>query len=425
MIRIFSLSLLLFLMIGCAAHKEVDYNKEPYKKAFDQEDTYILYALYAEEKKQYSAAAGLYEMLYKYSGKNEYKYRELADYSLAGEYDKLLKKSVAYQKEDESDLKLKRFEILALVSLFDYDKAKAKALALVEKSKATEDYLLVSEIYIKQKHYDTALKYLERAYIVNYDEAILDQMAVILYVNLNRKADAIAQLESHSRIHGCSQKICMRLASFYSKENKLDGMLSTYLRLYDAKPSDEVAEAIVRIYSYQKNMSKLLLFLEKSRTHDPLLLQLYIEKHSYKKAAKLAREIYNRESDLSYLAQSAIFTYESAEDKSDKKMLQRVIRDLKKVVREAPSALSLNYLGYLIIDHDLNVKEGMEYVREALKLDPDSAFYLDSLAWGYYRENRCQEAMDMMKKVVDKLGSDDPEVKEHLEAIKSCLKKER
>jgi predicted Zn-dependent protease len=411
-------------LIGCSSHSDIDFNKEPYKKAFEQEDTYILYALYAEEKKQYMAAAGLYEMLYKYSGKNEYKYRELANYSLAGKYDTLLEKCGKYQEEDESDLKLKRFEILALIKLLRYDEAKEKALSLVDKTKATEDYLLVSEIYIKQKHYDTALKYLERAYTVDYDEAILDQMAVILYVNLDRKSDAMAQLESHSRIHGCSAKVCMRLASFYSKQNDIDGMLSTYLRLYESEPSDEVAEAIIRIYSYQKNMPKLLVFLEESRAHDPILLQMYIEEHAYKKAAKLAKELYEKEGDATYLAQSAIFRYESAEDKNDKDMLHLVIRDLKRAIHDNPTPLSLNYLGYLMIDHAIDVKEGMEYVREALKIEPESAFYLDSLAWGYYRENRCDKAQDIMKKVIKALGSDDAEVKKHIDAINRCLDKE-
>jgi tetratricopeptide (TPR) repeat protein len=370
------------------------------------------------------AAAGLYEMLYKYSGKNEYKYRELANYSLAGKYDTLLEKCGKYQEEDESDLKLKRFEILALIKLLRYDEAKEKALSLVDKTKATEDYLLVSEIYIKQKHYDTALKYLERAYTVDYDEAILDQMAVILYVNLDRKSDAMAQLESHSRIHGCSAKVCMRLASFYSKQNDIDGMLSTYLRLYESEPSDEGAEAIIRIYSYQKNMPKLLVFLEESRAHDPILLQMYIEEHAYKKAAKLAKELYEKEGDATYLAQSAIFRYESAEDKNDKDMLHLVIRDLKRAIHDNPTPLSLNYLGYLMIDHAIDVKEGMEYVREALKIEPESAFYLDSLAWGYYRENRCDKAQDIMKKVIKALGSDDAEVKKHIDAINRCLDKE-
>jgi len=43
------------------------------------------------------------------------------------------------------------------------EEAKSIAIQLVEKSKAPQDYLLVSEIYVKEKKFDTALKYLESA----------------------------------------------------------------------------------------------------------------------------------------------------------------------------------------------------------------------------------------------------------------------
>jgi hypothetical protein len=415
---------LVLLLSGCSMHqKSVDYNQSPNMKAFENEDTYILYALYAEEKHQYAAAAGFYEYLYHYSGKNEYKYRELSNYSLAGDYLAMLERSQAYIEADDSDPRLKRFEILALIALQRYDEAKAKALALVESTKSSEDYLLVSEVYVKEQHYDTAIKYLERAYTIEYDESILDQMAVILYLNLDRKADAIAHLESHSRLHGCSQMICSRLAGFYSQQNNIEGMLATYHRLYEMDPKKEIGEAIVKIYSYQKNYLKLLVFLEENRINDPALLQLYIEKKSYEKAAVLAQELYEEEGEITYLGQSAIFLYEAAEDKNNPILLDDVMKKLKKVVAQNESGLFLNYLGYLLIDHDLDIQQGIGYVNRALKIEPTSAFYLDSLAWGYYKKNQCSKADELMQKVTAQIGSDDEEVKSHIEAIDACLKK--
>ena len=424
MIKTFFLSLSVLFFIGCSTHQEIDFAKEPHKKAFEQEDTYILYALYAEEKKEYSAAAGLFEMLYRNSGKDEYKYRELTNYSLAGDYKALLKQSALYIEENPDDFKLRRYEVLGLIAMGNFELAKEKASILVQEGKEAQDYLLMSEIYIKEKHYDTAVKYLERAYTINYDEAILDQMAVILYVNLDRKADAIAQLETHSRLHSCSRRICMRLGSFYSQDNNLEGMLSTYLRLYENEPSDEIGDAIIRIYTYQKDETKLFLFLEESRMRDTLLLQIYIERKLYAKAATLAKELYKKEGEITYLGQSAIFSYESAENKSDTLMLKEVMKNLKRVVREKPTPLFLNYLGYLMIDHSIDVEEGIAYIHRALEIDPESVYYLDSLAWGYYRQNRCSEAFSIMQKVTKELGGKDPEVRMHLDAINKCLEKE-
>ena len=318
-----------------------------------------------------------------------------------------------------------RFEVIALIQKREYEVAKEKALSLVAISKSSQDYLLVSDIYIKQGRYDTALKYLESAYAVNYDERILDKMSIVLYVNLGRKEEAISHLESHSRLHGCSKVICGRLVGYYSEQNDVDGMLATYLRLYEVEEKEEYAQAIVKIYNYQKDYPKLMIFLEKTGANDPMLLQLYVNNKSYDKAAVLAGELYEKEGDITYLGQHAIFKYESAEDKNDPQMLNELIKDFETVLQQSNESLYLNYLGYLMIDHELDVEEGIKYVKKALKAEPDSPFYLDSLAWGYYKQGKCAKAMEIMKRVEKELGSEDEEVQNHIRAIEKCLKRKR
>ncbi len=424
MIKNLFLTLMLVLFGGCAMHVDtVNYNNRPDLKAFADEDTYILLALSAEEQQQHIAAAGIFEYLYAHAGKNEYKYRELSNYSIAGAYKPMLSRSRYYKDHEPFDPKIVRFEIFSLMGLNDYEHAKEEALALAERTNVAEDYLLISEVYVKQKHYDMAIKYLERAYMINYDEDVLDKMAIILYLNLDRKADAIAYLESHSRLHGCSLRICGRLGSFYSEQNNIKGMLSTYQRLYEVEPKPEVGEAIAKIYWYQKEYLKLQNLLEKHRFNDPMLLQLYIQEKSYAKASALAQELYEKDGDVVYLGQSAIFAYEAATDKHDAKMLQHVMQQLEKTVSTEESGLYLNYLGYLMIDHNINVRKGMAYVKRALVIEPTSAYYLDSMAWGHYKLNECKKAESLMKKVIKQLGTDDPEVKSHLNAIQKCLKR--
>jgi len=406
------------LLGGCS---QVVYNPAPSVKAFEEEDLYIFAALQAEEQNRYAEAAEVYFELYDRSRKSEYLYRALTLLNATGAFDRVLERTARELEHHPDDRSLVRYQIIALLSLQRYEEAKTKALALVAQSREAQDYLLVSEAYIKQKHYDTALKYLERAYAIDYDEEILDKMSIILYVNLGRKTDAIAHLESHSRLHGCSALICKRLAGFYSEQNDVDGMLSTYLRLYDVDPQRSFADAIVKIYNYKKEYPQMVDFLERSGADDMTLLQLYINARSYAKAAELAKKLYDANGDMVLLGQHAIFTYESARNKNDKKMLRSVMGMLKKVVAVKEEGLYLNYLGYLMIDHELDVKEGMVYVRKAIALEPDSPFYADSLAWGYFKLGNCEEAERLMLKVTKELGPDDDEVSSHMRAINACL----
>ncbi len=413
--------LLLFVLLFFAGCSQVGYNQQPHLKAFEDEDTLILYALDRERTGEFAAASLIYDTLYKESRKREYFIRSMAMLMHAGDFDTVVARTSDALETDPDWHDVQRLQVQALVAQQRYEDAKNRALELLDKTKNSADYQLVSSIYISLKRFDMALKYLERAYAINYDEVILDKMAIILYVNLKRQKEAIAHLESHSRLHGCSKVICKRLAGFYSEQNNVEGMLATYMRLYDAFEEEDVADAIVKIYSYQKDSLRLIAFLERSHSNDDLLLDLYINAKRYSSAHALATQLYERTGKLRYLGQSAIFEYEKAEDKSDKTMLTQVMKRLQSFVAQEPEPLFLNYLGYMMIDHDLGVEEGIVYVQKALESEPDSAYYLDSLAWGYYKLERCVEALAILTRVTEELGNDDKEVLMHMKAVKTCL----
>ncbi len=424
MIKIFLSLALALLFSGCFV-KFADAEVKSNEKVFEEEDAYILFALRAEELKQHDEASSIFSTLYEKSNKKEYLYESLQNDLLAQKYEKAVKRVDAEIGEELEDFKLIRIKIIALIGDGKLQEARVLAIALVEKSKEVDDYILVSEIYVKQKKFNTALKYLESAYTKNYNEKILDKMSIILYVNLQRKKDAIAQLETHARMYGCSKEICTRLIGFYSNENNIDGLLSAYLRLYELEKNEEIAKKIVQIYAYKKDFIKLMSFLQDSGVDNDLLLQVYINSKNYSKAAVLAKKLYEDRGDLNYLAQSGIFEYESHKDKSDKVMQASVIEKLKKAVAVDKKPLYLNYLGYLLIDHSINIKEGMAYVREALKIEPNSAYYLDSLAWGYYKLGDCAKAYKIISKVLKLEGGDDIEVVKHLKTIKKCKDKQQ
>ena len=79
-------------------------------------------------------------------------------------------------------------------------------------------------------------------------------------------------------------------------------------------------------------------------------------------------------------------------------------------------------MGYVLIDHNIDVQEGMKYIEKVLLAQPNSSFYLDSLAWGYYKLGKCKKAKEIMNRVVTLEGGDDPEVKKHVRIIDKCIK---
>ena len=410
---------------GCFGEVKPVFNTKSSIKSFDAEDTYILLALRAEELKDYNSSAVIFNTLYEKSHKKEYLYKSLQNDLLSKKYTKVVDKIDKLIKDGLKDNYLIRIKVLALVKLNKDEKARQLAIGLVELSHEVNDYILVSDIYVKQKKYDTAVKYLESAYVQNYNEKILDKIAIVLYVNLQRKKDAIAHLQTHLRVHGCSKLICSRLIGFYSNDNDIDGLLSIYIRYYDMYKNDKVAKKIAQIYTYNKNYIKLMSFLKESKIDNKLLLELYINAKNYKEAFPLAYELYKKTGEINYLGQSAIFEYESSRTKKNKIMQKRVIKRLKEVIKTKENSLYLNYLGYLLIDHEIDVKAGMSYVKKALKIEPNSIYYFDSLAWGYYKLGQCKKANKIMKKIIKLKGDTDDEVITHINAINRCLKNKR
>jgi len=419
--KIFLLFAIFFTFNACSLIQEKHVKAN--EIAFEGEDMCILFALRAEQMQEYNSAAVLFQELYERSLKKEYLYRSLENDLIAKNSERVIQRVDTFLLTSSYDPKVVRFKVIALFELNRLDEARDLGVLLASITKEPNDYLLTSEIYIKRQEFDIAVKYLESAYAKEHSPEILDKMSIILYVNLGRKKEAIAHLETHSRIISCSQQICSRLIAFYSNDNNLDGLLSTYLRLYERDKSDALTKKIVQIYVYKRDYTHLISFLEKSHSDDVLLLQLYSSSKKYNKAYLLANKLYESSSDVNYLGQSAIFEYEVAKNKDDMQLLNRVTSKLYKVIENRAEPIYLNYLGYLLIDHEIDIQKGMAFIDQVLVLKPDSAFYLDSQAWGYYKLGKCKRAKSIMERVITLEGGNEKEVLDHLEAINKCTKK--
>ena len=102
-------------------------------------------------------------------------------------------------------------------------------------------------------------------------------------------------------------------------------------------------------------------------------------------------------------------------------MIANVIAQFEKAVKLGnDDSIYLNYYGYTLIDKEVDIQKGMKIIEDALVQQPDNTYYLDSLAWGYYKNRDCGKAYKLMKRVVDEEGLEQSEISEHWQAIKQC-----
>lgn len=414
MSRYLQIVIVLFFLAGCSS-KSIKVGE----KSFSQEDVYIIQALEYQKAHKINQAIALYDDLYEKTDKVNYLI-EAAKLSFVSATDKktnaLIKKAL---KDNPNNPDLLRIKVALLMKAKNLKEAAIDVQKLLKLEKNGRNLTIAGAIYFELKAYDLSLKYFQSAYKEAEDENALLNMVDVLYNYLDRKDEAISYLETHTRIYGCSKKTCLKLIEIYGKEKDIDGIISVYKRMYAAFDEEEYAKRVIDLLLYKRDKQGAIEFLESSGYEPRILLDIYVSSHDFAGAYKVAKKLYAQERDISLLGKMAIYEYEKNKKHINKKILDSVSKKFETVLKKSKDPLFLNYYGYLLIDHNRNVKKGIRLVKEALKQEPTSIFYLDSLAWGLYKEKKCKQAKAIMDKIIDKTKEE--EVLMHYKKIKECL----
>ena len=134
------------------------------------------------------------------------------------------------------------------------------------------------------------------------------------------------------------------------------------------------------------------------------IAQVYERGRRYKEAeeaAETAEAIPGepRENEMVWFLLGAIYERQKFYDRAE--------TEFKKTLEVNPrNAPVLNYYGYMLGDLGIRLDEAEALVQRALKEEPHSGAYLDSLGWIYFRENKLTEAEATLRKAVQREGHD-------------------
>jgi tetratricopeptide (TPR) repeat protein len=94
-------------------------------------------------------------------------------------------------------------------------------------------------------------------------------------------------------------------------------------------------------------------------------------------------------------------------------------RDALRIAPDWPPAL--NFVGYVLADHDRELPEARKLIERALERDPENGAYVDSYGWVLYRQGDLTGARMHLERAV-RLTDGDPVVREHLGDVYRDLK---
>lgn len=232
------------------------------------------------------------------------------------------------------------------------------------------------------------------------DESIIElfdaKTAAMIYESISEPKKALEQLEL-----SCFKKnnieTCGVLINVYEKQKKYQ----------------KLAEVLGKLYKHFKDEGDMM----KSQTIQAALSEL-ISSLPQKLQNETYGKLFESTNDINFLAKQAMSEYEMAP--ANAKPIKSVSEKFEKVLETSTNHQYQNYYGYLLIDHDIDIKKGIELVQKAIAQDEKNSAYIDSLAWGFYKIGNCEEAKRLMKKVVDLIGDTDPEIKQHWQKIQNC-----
>lgn len=386
------------------------------------EDELIMRGLLFDEYKAYENSYQVYKKLYDDTGAEIYLFKEASSALMSRNHIlESITRLKIWDKKNPDRIEVRRLLIPLYLTIRQVKNATIEAEHLLEQSKEPMDLDLASNSFLYAGKFKKALDLLSRVYENVPREEILLRMTDIMDEFTGERKKAIQMLETHRRMNIVSHDVYVKLLFLYQKEKDIDGILETYKALYRHDNDEQYLTKIIDAYIYKRDLDGAIVFLEADQSRNDILYELYKTKKYFSKALVLVDKLYEEDKNSKWIAEKGVLLFENSEDKNDKKMIQDVISHFEKAIALGnDDSIYLNYYGYTLIDKEVNVKKGINVIEDALIQQPDNMYYLDSLAWGYYKQRDCDKAYKLMKRVVDEEGLEEAEIIEHWDAIRQC-----
>jgi tetratricopeptide (TPR) repeat protein len=86
----------------------------------------------------------------------------------------------------------------------------------------------------------------------------------------------------------------------------------------------------------------------------------------------------------------------------------------RQVLQQNPSnSTTLNYLGYMLADHNTHLEEALTLIKKALSLEPQNPAYVDSLGWVYFKLGNYDLAEENLRQAAERTPND-ATIQDHL-----------
>ncbi|WP_461834729.1 tetratricopeptide repeat protein [Desulfothermus sp.] len=245
-----------------------------------------------------------------------------------------------------------------------------------------KDIIDVIAIFLQESLYDQAEG------LIKTIENFKDEYPQISYFN------AIIKLKKYKDKDGAIKSIDEIPENSNIYLNALDLKIKILLNKKQYNAAEKILEQQLKKH---KNNIKLRIFLS----------DIYVINKKFNKAKKIIEEGLNQNpDDIKLLFQLGTIYYKLNDIKKALSIMEKILK------KDPNNASALNFIGYTLVDMGKDLKKGCELIKKALAIEPNNGYFLDSLAWYYYKIKDYKRAWEYIKKAV-KNTKLDPTIWEH------------
>lgn len=393
-----------------------------------QEDKLIVDTLTAQDSK---TLASKYIELYNLTKTMFYKKLAIkymiADKNYSDARD-VIKSTLRSKLSSRDTIDMYKFLIKISVAKEDVEETLKYAKKLLKYDKSAAMYELLGSLYEYKKDLNHAYTYYDK-FFKNSKGSLraTKKITNVLYMKNDIKK-GVKYIDKFISSTKCLNSSCMKLQQYYKEK----GMVKYLVPFYEKarKFDDKFTVALAITYLYDKKVDEaynLAKDMKDELMKKEFFIDIYRMKKDFKKSKEFAFEVYQETKDYRYLAiYSEIRMEEAMRNSSDNKIdritLESIVEDMKRALKHIKSdPYYENFLGYLMIDYNLDVKEGVRLVKKALEKNKNNIYYLDSLLLGYIKLNELNDA-NKVAMILKKYDIKEKEIMRHLKELEDCLK---
>tara|TARA_B100000989_G_scaffold293026_1_gene269813 strand:+ start:920 stop:2419 length:1500 start_codon:yes stop_codon:yes gene_type:complete len=306
------------------------------------------------------------------------------------------------------------------IAINNFNKAeKVCELLLVEQPDNIKIVQTLIDLSLFNNNYDLSLKMLSKLENIKGVSAEIAIQKSVIYQELQNQEEALNVLLELVKIDSQNIDILDRIVNLLiEQKNNAQALLfnKQIIQNYAEDPRGYINNAIIALGNKNPEgaVSSLKPYIEKftnNFSYQYLIGTAYYQLKDYDNSKiylKNALQIYPQSKNTKH-SLALIYDTMGEWDKSDKLYMELISND-------STDAQAYNNYAYSLVEREENIEFALELAKNAIRLEPKSAAYLDTLGWIYYKLSNYDEALFYISESIG-LDSNNVTIKDHFDEI--------